>query len=136
MESSKIRERLHRHRDHVGGSPRRRDSYLARRKRQTLGKHVADDRRDAAVAINHRCTRGTVIDDKTVVPFIHFQKRGAREPPAVSEVSKPAAHEMWETFGIDECQDLLFRHERFLPDFEGAPGKNGTLEFDDGLIQR
>ena len=36
---------------------------------QTLGEYVADDRRNAAVAINYRCSRGAVIDDKAVVAF-------------------------------------------------------------------
>ena len=43
-----------------------------------LGEHVADDRRDAAVTIDHRRSRGAVSDDQAVLAFITFPEAPCR----------------------------------------------------------
>ena len=134
LELSNILQRLDRHRDNVGSSPGRRNSYPAGRPLQTLGEYVADDRRNASVAIDYRCSRGAVIDDKAVVAFIHLEQCGTSKPLAGSKLNEPSPNEMREAFRVDDCQDLLFRHQRLPANPESVRGENGTLELDDGKL--
>ena len=85
-----------------------------------LGEHVTNDSSDAAVAIDHRCSRGAAIDNKPIVALVHFQERCARKPLAGTELNEPPSDEMRETFRVDKRHDLVFRHQRLPADLEGA----------------
>ncbi len=102
----------------------------------TLGEDVADDSRDAAVAIDHRRSRGAVIYNQAVLAFIHFQERRAGEFPAISELNEPSSYEMKAAGRIGERHNLFFRHERLLTDREAPRGGNGALKFDYGQLFR
>ena len=107
--SGGIIQRLDRHGYNVGRPPSRRDPNLMGRPLDTLRKHVADDRRNSAVAIDYGRSRSAVIDNKAIVAFKKFQECHAGEFPVISEPNEPSGHKLQVAGWICEGDDLLFR---------------------------
>ena len=57
-----------------------------------LGHYGANDRCDAAIAIEDGGSRSTVVDDEAVIPLIYFKEGGTRESPVVYVLHEPATH--------------------------------------------
>src|SRR5215831_8704360 len=116
----------------VGSAPGCRNTLLTERRPEDLRDHCADDCRDPAFAIEHRCSRSTVVDGKAVSPLIYFEKAGASESALCCVLHKSATDGAWLAIGVGQCHDTVVRHERRHPDRNAARGGNRGLQFKHG----
>src|SRR5262249_425495 len=126
----KILQYLDRHGDDVGHSPCGRDSDFAGGEDETLREYIVDDRDDPALAVDHRCSRRAVIDDKPVVAFVHLEERRAGKLAVIAVLPETAAHETRPAIRIGQRRDLLVRSERRRTDRNAPGGGDRVLQLD------
>ena len=127
---------LDRHGHDIGSSPCGRNANFAEWRRESLRDHSADDSRDPALAIEHGCSRSAVVDRKPIIPVIHFEESGAREPAVVHVLHEPAARRTWSLVWIGECHETIFGHERRHTNCNAPGGRNSVLQLQHGQFFR
>ena len=84
-----------------------------------MREEVADNGDHAALAIQHRRARGTVIEDQTVVSVVHLEQRRTCDPVAISVSHEATGGETQTIAGIGQTDDALFCGQWLRPDLQG-----------------
>ena len=108
----KFHQLLNWHRHDIGRSPCCRNAFVPEWSAKNLGDYGANDRCDAAIAIEDGGSRSTVVDDEAVIPLIYFKEGGTRESPVVYVLHEPATHRALLPVWIGERHDTIFRRKR------------------------
>ena len=124
------------HRYDIGHSPSCRNAPFAKRRFENLRDDSADDRCDPALAIEHRRSRRTVINGKTVIPVVHFEQRSARKPAFGCVLHEPATYGAQLAIWIGESDEAIFRHERRHSDRNALRRGSWILQFKHGQFFR
>ena len=69
---------------------------------------VADNGNHASLAIQNRCTRGTVIKDETVVSVVHLEQCGTCDPVAISVSHEATGRKTQTITRISQTDNALF----------------------------
>ncbi len=87
--------------------PGGRDSNRAGGQTYGLRHQRADDRDDAALAIEHRRAGGAVIEHQAVVAVMHFEQRRPGERALAAEFHEAAAGKPQPPVGVGETENAL-----------------------------